>query len=748
MAELSEQFCTEFEKALADGRNLPPKAALDLCMEVIWKYKQAYKFTGPCDVFLTHPENRSRLMLSARNAHKLAEQIHLSGADYAQLGNALCFEIAIDATKKKSQLDKNRALILRSGGLLAEISGAERFITVGCGHTAGICKHAEAGGRTSSKILQDSNGYMDVAKLKKNATFKKMLEVGWEWTCIKSAVDFAYPQFAKLAQQACNSSNSNRQQTSEPELVCQLADYYKHAKDAGEADPKAAALSALQEQSRCAAYAYVLLSYALDFGGGDDVPYIRFLDAIAKEYGTSKEFGESFWDKVRTMKFPQNKKEATQHYPLLRLALLVAQACTNKQKDEIASFLTIADLKSVVSKQSAGLAQELEKLLTTAFKFTEVIDKNFLVNYQTAVGLLMVRVGMMMTKKESKGPEGRTYTIQELKQAYLDDLSKAAGQVVTYAPWSATPETAATAATPANDDVKPHAATPVDSDFKDLSSYTSIEGQAKGIGYSVGAVIVEKGTEDASNYWTITEMLNQETIILQRVFDYSGTVPQDKIKIDIDVMKSRWRVVKEPTIPSLITQKQQRPTDAFQLEILRGEAFKALVAADKAASKKTDQGIAFWTDPSAIRTTRKLAAGELTLIPMVNINMITNKNNSSGTAIRICEDPLDLFIHQLPKQVPLKKGTKELAEDQIAAAFWVVSASSTTDANEANMEEIVVNKSGFDFKALTNGAEIDEFKQLLVYKAPEAKTVVASKLVGACRYDPEVKRRRTDKQTL
>ncbi len=173
MAELSEQFCTEFEKALKDGKNLPPKAALDLCMEVIWKYKHAYKFTGPCEAFLTHPENRSRLMLSARNAHKLAEQIHLSGADYAQLGNALCFEIAIDAKKRQLQLDKNSALIKRAGGLLAEINGAERFITVGCGHTAGICKHAEAGGRTSSKILQDPNGYMDVAKLKKTQHSKK-----------------------------------------------------------------------------------------------------------------------------------------------------------------------------------------------------------------------------------------------------------------------------------------------------------------------------------------------------------------------------------------------------------------------------------------------------------------------------------------------------------------------------------------------------------------------------------------------
>ena len=252
-----------------------------------------------------------------------------------------------------------------------------------------------------------------------------MLEAGWEWTCVKAAVDFAYPQFAKLAQQACNSSNSNRQQTSEAELVCQLTDYYNHAKAEGEADPKAAALGALQDQSRCAAYAYVLFAYAIDFGGGDDVPYIRFLDAIAKEYGTSKDFGESFWDKLHTMKFPQNKKEATQHFPLLRLALLMVQAVTDKQKDDIASFLTLTDLKKVVTKPKAGQAHELENILTTAFKFTELIDKEFLVTYQKAVGLLMVRVGLIITEKELKGPEKREYTMQQLKQAYLDDLSLA-----------------------------------------------------------------------------------------------------------------------------------------------------------------------------------------------------------------------------------------------------------------------------------------------------------------------------------
>ena len=159
MAELSEQFCIEFEKASNEGKNWAPKAALDLCMEVIWKHKHAYYFTGPCENFLTHPENRSRLMLSARNAHKLAEQIHLSGADFAELGNSLCFEIATDASKRKDQLDKNSALIKRAGRLLAEVNGAERFLAVGCGHTAAMCKLAQAGGRTSSKLLQDSSGY-------------------------------------------------------------------------------------------------------------------------------------------------------------------------------------------------------------------------------------------------------------------------------------------------------------------------------------------------------------------------------------------------------------------------------------------------------------------------------------------------------------------------------------------------------------------------------------------------------------
>lgn len=743
MSELPESFCKEFEQALADSKNMPSKAALDLCMTVIWRHKLAYKFTGPCENFLTHPENRSRLMLSARNAHKLAEQIYLSGADFAQLGNAMCFEIAVEATKRKHQLEKNASLIKRAGGLLAEMTGAERFITVGCGHTASLCKHAQAGGRTSSKVLQDANGYMDMAKLKKDAKFKQMLENGWEWDVVKAAVDLAYPSFSKLAQQACNSSNSNRQQTSEPELICQLTEYYLNAKQNGESDPKAAALEALQDQSKCASYAYLLLEYAMKFGGGDEVPYVRFLDSMTKQFGTTKDFGETFWEKALNTKFPQSRQSITEHFPLLRLCMLVVQGIMGKAKDAIACFLTVNDWKKASSKPKAEQARELEKLLTEAMKLTELIDKDFLVTYQKAIGQLMVRAGLMITDKQAKGPEEKEYNIGEIKRAYLDDLSSATGQVVTYAPWSDF-VSESKSADDAKDDTRdrPQA---TDSGFKNLASYTSVGGKLKDqLGFTLGAVVAEKGAEGAPNFWTVVELLNENAIIMQRVFDYSGTLPADRIKVDVDVLKKNWKVVKEPTTPFIIATKQHRPEDAIQLELLRGDAFKALVALDKQYSKKTDQGIAFWSEPSGIRTTRKLAPGELVLIPFVNINMITNKNNSNKTALRICEQPVELYIQPLPKTIALKDGANELPDGALAAAFWTVMGSHTTDADAANMTEIEMSKGCFNFKALTNQGEVQAYKQLVVYKPPEAKAP-AEKLQGAYPYRPDLKRRRITK---
>ena len=349
----------------------------------------------------------------------------------------------------------------------------------------------------------------------------------------------------------------------------------------------------------------------------------------------------------------------------------------------------------------------------------------------------MIRAGLMIAEKELKGHEGKKYTIPELKTAYLADISAATGKVVTYAPWTgvAKPSEAVAAGS-----AVPEAAAKPSSDFKDLSAYTSIEGQAKELGYAVGDVVVEKGNEDAPNMWTIVEMLAGETIILQRIFSYTGEVPDQKCKLDINTLKTRWKTLKEPVMPRTISACQIRP-DSLTVDCVRADAYKALIAADKAATKKDDQGIAFWADPTSVRTTRKLKAGELTLLPLVPISMIYNKSNTSGTAMQICDDPIELFIHPLPKQVPLKKDEHELKDDQLAAAYWTVVASHTSQADDANMQETTISKNGFEFKALTNQSEIEPYTQLQVYKAPEPKAV-AGKLMGVSIYNPADKRRR------
>ena len=55
----------------------------------------------------------------------------------------------------------------------------ERYITLGCGHTAAICKLAgQANPKTSLDELKDEHGNLNVAKLKQNPEFKIMIEHG------------------------------------------------------------------------------------------------------------------------------------------------------------------------------------------------------------------------------------------------------------------------------------------------------------------------------------------------------------------------------------------------------------------------------------------------------------------------------------------------------------------------------------------------------------------------------------------
>ena len=149
----------------------------------------------------------------------MAAIIHSIGADRKALNNAVCFELADAGRQRSINIEKNEQLIARSKGLLACLSGEERFLSVGCGHTAAFVKLAKAGGKTTAPSLQDADGNIDVGRLCKNAEMKAMLTEGWTWTVIEASVDIEYPQFANIAQKALNKNKHVAQNTAELEMA-------------------------------------------------------------------------------------------------------------------------------------------------------------------------------------------------------------------------------------------------------------------------------------------------------------------------------------------------------------------------------------------------------------------------------------------------------------------------------------------------------------------------------------------------
>ena len=117
-------------------------------------------------------------MLSPFNVHRNAGRIKRAGANITHLINAVAFELAPSGKQREDNLKANELLIKRAAGLLAAITGSERYLTVGCGHTVAFCKHANIGGKTIQPELQDGKGNINKHVLFEQNDFKTMIEVG------------------------------------------------------------------------------------------------------------------------------------------------------------------------------------------------------------------------------------------------------------------------------------------------------------------------------------------------------------------------------------------------------------------------------------------------------------------------------------------------------------------------------------------------------------------------------------------
>ena len=221
---ITTEFRAEFQKLLKQEKTIPLNELLMNLLTCMEKHGLLDEREIGASKMLVHYKNRNGLMLSVHNVHANAATIHKVGADRSQLTNAVCIELATEGHNREINIQKNRALVARAKGKLAPVTGEEKYLTVGCGHTAGFVKLAQVGGPTPEPSLATDKGMIDVGKLKRNPEFKAMIEKGWAWKVVPAIIDHEFPNFAGIAQKALNVNNHVAQKTSELEMALSMTE--------------------------------------------------------------------------------------------------------------------------------------------------------------------------------------------------------------------------------------------------------------------------------------------------------------------------------------------------------------------------------------------------------------------------------------------------------------------------------------------------------------------------------------------
>jgi hypothetical protein len=133
--------------------------------EILLTEKIAYEVELHTSMLLVHPENRAKLGVNPYNAHRVGAFIKSVGADLKQLSNAVAFELNPLDPARSNQIGFNRSLVDNAGGLLAPLTGGERYLTVSCGHTAQWVKAVNARCTSPQKQLLGSAGFMSPEEL-------------------------------------------------------------------------------------------------------------------------------------------------------------------------------------------------------------------------------------------------------------------------------------------------------------------------------------------------------------------------------------------------------------------------------------------------------------------------------------------------------------------------------------------------------------------------------------------------------
>ena len=182
-------------QALIDDREVPVISKMKKIDKIGFEHHFLWKEKLKVGWILTHPKNRAGLLINPRDAHRNQAQVRKVGCDPNQLHGSYAFSAPMDASE---HIAANSKLVASSGGLLAPVTGAERFFSVGCGHFTSGCRAVEATCVTFEKTIADASGRLDIAYMRRDEEYAKLLDEGWEWNVFHPDAEETWPELPDL----------------------------------------------------------------------------------------------------------------------------------------------------------------------------------------------------------------------------------------------------------------------------------------------------------------------------------------------------------------------------------------------------------------------------------------------------------------------------------------------------------------------------------------------------------------------
>ena len=158
--------------------------------------------------------------------------------------------------------------------------------------------------------------------------------------------------------------------------------------------------------------------------------------------------------------------------------------------------------------------QDSRKIITALMKTNNSLTED---DFVECKGKLFVRVGLWATNTMKKGPEGKVYTLLEIRKLFLKELEVIAGVDVKVEGWrnENAPATKAQDIPPSSQD-RPA----ISASLEDHSNPVWIAGQA---GFHVKDVIIQKDVSNtALSCFSIEEITAGKEVKLQQACSYTG----------------------------------------------------------------------------------------------------------------------------------------------------------------------------------------------------------------------------------